>query len=226
MSACREVIKRTGNTVYVNFAQDVIEAYRDEKFRFGKQGWRWPTTPDSLFEIRDSGDLYKNYLGLFYASMGLLTDEPPALDLPTFEPMESVPIIQPMARSAENPPTPYVQMLVNIFYHMTGEKLCVVGAPNCPHFLQNVRYEFLDWGISKVMKVVANSSFVITCRSLTAHLAAGYHKPTFLWYPNDGKEWHMNYPNWNCSKGTFYEGVNASIQRLIEAVIDWKRPKL
>lgn len=213
IAAAREFARRTGNIACVNFGRDLVEAYGDDNLRYGGEGVKMPVAVDRLYDTTEQ--IYKNYMGMFYASMGILRDdEIPRLELPPFEKTESIAIIQPFSISGISAPVEYVQSIVDTFKSHTGKELYVVGSPETPKILKNVNYELLRWGIVDVMKIVASSSFVLTIRSLTAHLAAGFQKPTFIWCPPDGKNWHLNYPDWECNAGIYNEGTESVVSRL------------
>lgn len=216
-SCCRTFIKTTGYTVYVPAYEDVVKAYKDERFRFGYEGVYFVV---SAFNHRGKQPLgYYNYLGTFLAAMGLLNEPYPNLDLPTFEiPVgtERKALIQPFSNFAENPPLEYIQGMVDTFIEQTGMKLYAIGKPDTPQTLRGVDYSLLKDGIAHMMKLVQNASFVLTPRSMTAHLAAGYKTPTFVWCPSDGENWHLDYKNWTNKRFEFKKGFDSSRHELVE----------
>lgn len=196
LSACREFTRRTGNPVYTDTLPDVIASYLDPNLRFGKTGVRFMVSPKETHRIKEPGD-YVNYYGTYLAAMGLLKKgDDPKLELPKFEPMESYAIIQPFSVYAQNPSTEYLQAVVDGFQALTGVTVYVVGKMDTPRVLKNVNYDLLADGITNLMKIVQSASFVMSPRSLVAHLAAGYSRPSFVWVPEDGENWHLNYSDW------------------------------
>lgn len=216
LSACRTFVKTTGHITYVDIHPDVVEAYKDDKLRFGSFGVRFVIHPSYHHRDRHPGQCH-NYLGTFLASMGLLRDECPALDLPVFETFkEKRALIQPFSGFAKNPPLEYIQKMVDTFSEQTGMQLYAIGAENTPHNLKNVDYSLLKNGIAEVMRLVQDASFVLSPRSLSAHLAAGYHVPSFVWCPDDGENWHLNYPNWINKRVRFQKGTEYSEKCLVD----------
>lgn len=47
-----------------------------------------------------------------------------------------------------------------------------------------------------MLKIIRHAALVLTPRSASAHIAAGYGVKTVVWVPNDGENWHLDYPNW------------------------------
>lgn len=196
LSACREFARRTGNPVYTDQMPDVVETYRDPNLRVGTQGVRFSISPQKAHRIKEAGD-YGNYYGTYLASMGLLRKgDFPTLDLPVMEKMESYAVIQPISVFAKNPSLGYLQALVDNFRKMTGKEVYVIGKKDTPRTLKDVHYDLLQDSIVNIMKVIQSASFVMAPRSLSAHLAAGYGRPAFIWVQDDGENWHLNYNGW------------------------------
>jgi hypothetical protein len=168
---------------------------------------------------------YGNYYGTFLAAMGIHPGVLPKLELPTFQSMASYSVIQPFSQFAENPPLWYIQGLVDIYEELTGEELYAVGLPNTPKTLKRVKYDLLSEDLSFLMRVIQNSKFVLTPRSLAAHVAAGYGKPSFVWVPDDGESWHLDYPDWPRRMILFQEGLREAKLKLKELVSVTTGPK-
>ena len=206
MSACREFMRRTGNTVYTDNIPDVIAAYQDPNFLFGTKGVKFQLHMTDSHREKKPGD-YVNYYGTFLAAMGLLRKgDVPKLELPKFEPEESRVLIQPISVFAKNPTLSYVQGMVDKFISLTGKKVYVVGRSDTPRVLKNVEYDLLEDGLTNLMRHVKSAEFVLSPRSLLAHLAAGYGTPSFVWEPEDGENWHLDYPDWVRIIHPFAEG--------------------
>lgn len=206
-SACREFARRTGNTVFTNNMCDVIESYHDSSLRYGTTGVRMPVYIKDTHRAKEPG-FYKNYYGTYLAALGLLRKgDDPELDLPQLEEMEPYVVIQPYSNFAKNPNINYVQELVDTFRSLTGMEVYVIGKESTHRFLKNVRYDLLKDSIVHLMRVVQNARFVMTPRSCSAHLAAGYHKPSFVWMPNDGENWHLDYSRWPHVRHSWQDGI-------------------
>jgi hypothetical protein len=55
---------------------------------------------------------------------------------------------------------------------------------------------------------------VLTPRSASAHVAAGYKKPAFVWVPDDGENWHLDYPEWPHGRARILEGVGSAVEKM------------
>ena len=206
LSACREFIRRTGHTVYTDSMPDVVAAYNDPKLLYGKKGLKFTLTVNDSHREKEPGD-YINYYGTFLAAMGLICKgDVPKLELPKFDPVKPRVLIQQASLYAENPSSHYVQWLVDKFIKATGKKVYAVGKASTPKVLKHVDYSLLQDGVTNIMRLVQSAEFVMTPRSLTAHLAAGYGRPSFVWVPGDGENWHLDYPDWPRILHPFAEG--------------------
>ena len=216
-SCCQTFIRATGHTVYVADHEDLVKAYNDDRFRYGNDGVYFVV---SAFNHRGKESLgHYNYLGTYMSAMGLLREPYPSLNLPTFDissGVERKALIQPFSSFAENPPLEYVQGLVDTFIEHTGMKLYVVGRSDTPRTLKGVDYSLLKDSISNTMEMVQNAVCVLTPRSLTAHLAAGYKVPCFVWCPSDGENWHLDYKNWLNKRIEFKQGLSRLKHELVE----------
>jgi ADP-heptose:LPS heptosyltransferase len=154
-------------------------------------------------------DYYGNYYGTYLASMGLYDGTPARPVLPVFEKMSSLCVIQPFSNYARNPPVAYIQAVVDIFRELSGEEVYVIGLPTTERILKNVRYDLLATSLPRLMQIVQNARIVLTPRSLSAHVAAGYGTPSVVWCPNDKENWHLDYPNWSRETRLYEDGVDA-----------------
>jgi len=218
LSACRDFARKTGSTVFVNEFEDVVEAYCDKDYlRFGKDGM-WFCVYACKDHRNKKPEQYGNYYGTFLSAMGIHPGGYPKLDLPVFPRMDSYSVIQPFSQFAENPPLWYIQGIVDIFKDTTGEELYAIGLPNTPKNLNGVRYDLLSRDLSYLMQVIQNSKFVMTPRSLSAHVAAGYDRPSFVWCPDDGENWHLDYPDWRHKVVLFQDGLREAKNGLMDII--------
>ncbi len=221
LSACREHIRRTGNTICVDEFGDVVKAYHDPKFLVGGDGVWWSIPAFSICAAHrikdtktDAWKKYHNIYGTFLGGMGLLTEECPLLDFPRFDNCEPKVVIQPFSRFAKNPPLDYLQFIVDCFHEMTDLQIYAIGHANTPQNLRGVNYSLLETSVPRIMQIVQHSIFVLSPRSLAANIAAAYNKPAFVWAPNDGENWHLNYEGWD--KHLYIFEKNHSVKEEIE----------
>jgi ADP-heptose:LPS heptosyltransferase len=92
----------------------------------------------------------------------------------------------------------------------------VIGKATTPRILKNVKYDLVCDGLTNIMEIIQNAAFVMTPRSLCAHLAGGYKKKAFVWVPNDGENWHLNYPGWDHVCQRWEAGITPAKERLHE----------
>ena len=201
LSAAIEFAEKTSSIVYVDFFKDVVEAYNHPRLKFGNKGETLHVFAAHKHRNKVPG-LFVNILGTYYAEFGLPIDDP-VLRLPSFDPVESRALIQPISRFAENPPDGYVQRLADEFIRQTGMTLYAVGHPSTPQTLRNVDYSLLKADVPFLMQQIQYAKCVLTPRSLSANLAAGYGRPAFMWSPKDGEDWHLNYSTWKGTRVNF-----------------------
>ncbi len=196
ISAAREYARRHPmDEVCVANLDDVVSLYRDGLIKPGRGGRRVAINAEhreKYFSVR------RNYLGTFLWEIVPQIKHPLNLDLPKFPELskDRIAIIQPRSRFAENPPVSYVQGLVNEFLKCGGTRLFAVGDLSTPRDLEGVDYSLLCDSVPELLRNVSRAYAVLTPRSATAHAAAAYGIPTFAWVPDDGENWHLDYPNW------------------------------
>lgn len=220
VAACREFAKRTGNTVYYDNLPDVIAAYQDPMVKYGRKGVSFISNPVPAHRQKEPGGCV-NYYGTYLASLGLLEKGvEPELILPVFGKINSYVVIQPYSNFARNPTTEYVQGLIDTFRGLTGMDVYVIGKATTPRNLKNVRYDLLGDGLTNIMEIIQNATFVMCPRSLCAHLAAGYKKKAFVWVPDDGENWHLDYAGWEHMRQRWVEGIDAAKSNLQNFLIN------
>jgi hypothetical protein len=72
-----------------------------------------------------------------------------------------------------------------------------------------------------MLRVIQHAALVLTPRSASAHIAAAYQIPAFLWLPHDGENWHLDYPHWitrRVSIDDHWEMIGASLRSFIRAL--------
>lgn len=173
-----------------------------------------------------------NYLGTYLAALGLPPqDGPPDFELPPLEPPRGlVPgayvAVQPLAFSARNPGDPirYVERLVAVArQELPGWPVVALGDPRTT--IRAVRGLDLAWlgGPEELLRVVGHAGLVLTPRSATAHVAAGHGVPAFVWVPEDGEDWHLDYPYWPHTRVPVDLDPKEAEARLAAFAIDLRR---
>jgi hypothetical protein len=200
ISACREFIEKTGNTIYMDEYPDVVSAYNHPLFKVGSSGVQWPISVEihRAHRIKENTGLWKPYQNIYgcaLAAMGLLRGNTPTLKLPSFPAIESRIVMQPFSRFAQNPHVEFLQEVANQCRAVFRRPVCIIGKENTPRLLKGVEYCLSD-KLSDLMRMVQHAALVLTPRSLCANVAAAYHVPAFVWAPDDGENWHLNYPDW------------------------------
>ena len=212
LSAAIEFAEKVDGIVYVNFFKDVVDAYNHPRLKYGDRGVEIHVMAAHSHRNK-TPCLFVNLLGTYYAEFGLPIVEP-ELRLPQFEKCESRALIQPVSRFAQNPPGRYVQGIVNAFVTRSGRKLYAIGNKETSRNLENVDYSLLKDDIPFMMRQIQNASCVLTPRSLSANLAAGYHVPAFMWSPDDGEDWHIEYKGWRGVKCNFGKTPDKTLEHL------------
>lgn len=222
IAAARMYGLKHGCKVYVHAYPEVQKAYGD----YEKWGSEAPIPGARDVQVHaavvprhrvknDSPDF--NYYGTFLAALGI-----PAKDnyechmqLPELPPPKglkphSYVALQPYSTFARNPEPrdPWVQAAIDTvaglrrkytvdpeWSHEAGKHIVCVGAPNTRKDLKGLDYNYLG-GPLELLAVVQHADYVLTPRSVTAHVAAAYSVESFVWLPGDGEDWHLRYPRW------------------------------
>ena len=193
LSACLEYSKKSGIPVCVDILPDVVFQYNDPMLEY------WCFGDKIVLDLWDSHrnkNGCRNYYDTFLKGLGIEVEDP-KLILPKFEKQDSRILIQPYSVYAQNPSMGYIQGLVDAVIEWTGQEVWVIGGNLTPRFLERVRYDLVGDGVTKMMGLIQNASLVLTPRSAIAHIAAWYGIPSFVWVPEDGENWHLDYSGWD-----------------------------
>lgn len=169
----------------------------------------------------------RNYAGTFLSAMGVAIDEPPEMELPRLAPAPrlapgSYIVLQPRSGAAQNPDRweQFVQAMIDVCRAcVPGFPIVCAGHPNTTRAVSGVDYDYLSNPLS-MLRLIQYAALVLTPRSASAHIAAAYHVPAFLWLPHDGENWHLDYPNWTtCRVGidADSESVKASLRSFLRS---------
>lgn len=203
IGAARIYAKRhTDQRVHVNVLPNVINAYGDGLLTF-------TSNPAGMRRIDfqcvnrhrvKNASPDKTYVGTYLAALG-----EPVTDAPAFEPPRLPSksggryiALQPystFARNAANR-TGFVQALIDECHRiLPNVPIYCIGRPDTPRDLKDIDYSRLGYDVDG-LRLIEHAWFVLTPRSASSHIAAGYRKPTFLWLCGDGEDWHLDYPCW------------------------------
>lgn len=214
LSAAREFARRNPNlSVYYNTLPKIVAAYGDELLKLGTGAYPLPENYALFHREKDSSPA-ANYLGCYYLGLGINFYSSPKLELPAVPPCvglmpDSYIALQPTANWA----TPNISLddlkrviqdaplpVVLTGNYITNNSTDNVSDEDKLRFNQ----ELVTAGANasyigdemNMLKLIRHAALVLTPRSASAHIAAGYGVKTVVWVPNDGENWHLDYPNW------------------------------
>ena len=209
LTAAREFARRNLDCrVHVEALSDVVNAYGDQLIFIGSSGRRIDCLPAQLQRLKDAGP-YWNYLGTFLFQLGIQCHEPPELELPVVSVPEGLRsreciAFQPYSNWAPNPSNgkEWLEELIAGCQEYRPEwPIIMVGSSETAKGL-NASYDYLG-GPLQMLRVISHAALVLTPRSASAHIAAGYRVPAAVWLPDDGENWHLNYPHWSHRRALF-----------------------
>lgn len=197
LSTAREYARRNPG-LKVHFCQlpEVVEAFGDALLSSSDRGIAVPNNSD-FFHREKHNSIAGNYLGCYYLGFGLEFHTPPALELPKLPQPCGLTngqyvVLQPTANWAQpNLSVAQLQTLIDA----SPLPVIVAGRRDTPRELHGVSYDHLGSELD-MLKLVQHARLVITPRSATIHIAAAYRVPAVAWLPDDGENWHLDYPDW------------------------------
>lgn len=214
LSAAREFARRNPNlTVYYNSLSSIVRAYNDHLIHLGSGAYPLPENY-ALFHREKESSPAGNYLGSYYLGLGMDFDELPKIDLPDMPLLPGLVsgkyiALQPTANWAQPNLTP--AQLRNIIQHcplpvvLTGSYIPVNARANISdeveigckdkNNLLGADSSYLGDEIT-MLSIIRHAALVLTPRSASAHIAAGYGIKSVVWVPSDGENWHLDYPEW------------------------------
>lgn len=187
--------------VHFNRIPSILRSYRDKLVTTGG---------GQIIDISQHGVPYffneettsfaMNYLGCYYLSLGMDFDNPPELELPSFLPPKGLSpgryiVIQPRAASEWGGVPLSVRTLQNIVNNCPLPVVCV-GKRGTDLMLQNMDCSYMGNELS-LLQLIQHCALVIAPRSVSAHIAAGYHRPAVIIVPDDAFNWHLDYSHWH-----------------------------
>lgn len=204
--------------VVVTNLPEIVGAYGDSVLGTGEAADRIPCNPEGRHRVRrESPDF--NYLGTYIAELGLPLGEPPAIELPKLSPPpgllpQAYISLQPYSGFAPSLHRNTLQFFVDVCRQVCPEwPVVATGSLRTPRDLRDVDYRYLGTPAS-VLRTIQHAAVVVTPRSASAHIAAAYRVPAFVWIPDDGENWHLDYPDWPHGRVPLEDSPNTVADRL------------
>lgn len=223
MVAAREFARRNpGLRVFFNTLPSVVSAYSDGLLHLGANTYPLPENYALFHREKDSSPA-GNYLGCYYLGLGMAFNDNPTIDLPEVPPLDGLKsgayiALQPTANWAK-PNFPFDDLIRII----KSSPLPVVLTGT--YFTKNstdivtdeersrIENALISAGASasfigdemNMLRIIRHAALVVTPRSASAHIAAGYGVKTVVWVPSDGENWHLDYPGWRHARVSVYQ---------------------
>lgn len=209
--------------VHVNVLQKVVAAYGDSLLGISTEGNSIQVDIEGRHRRKhESPD--KTYVGTYFSALGLpvtsaLAPELPAV--PAFANLKDYVALQPYSTFARNP-SDYRKFVQHLIYGIKQAQptlpIICVGHAGTSQDWDGLDYKYLGDELA-VLRVIRHAKKVFTPRSASAHIAAGYRVPAFLWLCGDGEDWHLDYPNWDTKRVT----VDIAPREVEKIVFNWMR---
>ncbi|WP_146207971.1 glycosyltransferase family 9 protein [Azospirillum sp. TSH64] len=213
LSTAREFSRRFPmHRVHFRYLKDIATAYSDTLLIHGHNGLVIPEN-SSLFHRQKDTSPAGNYLGCYYLGIGLDFDALPNLDLPLVPPLPGLEpgryaVLQTAANWARpNLSNSALQQIID----QCPLPVVLVGKPDQSIALQRV----IPLGMGDEMtmlRAVRHARLVMAPRSASAHIASAYRVPSVIWVPDDGENWHLDYPGWP------HTCIRAASEQVVEQV--------
>lgn len=212
LAATREYAKlHQDKRVLFSSIPDVVKAYGDDVVGLG-HGNGINIYPDTSRREK------LNYLGLFLAALGMNVESKPRLDLPSVKHPEGLEggylAFQPYSIYAKNPEKDFIQAMID--EARKKYRVIAVGSSSTPMDLDHVDYSFLSDSPVQMLGLIRHAAMVLSPRSASAHMAAGYMVKSFIWVPSDDQNWHLDYAFWNARKVRIQDGAKRARAELVE----------
>lgn len=234
MAAAREFARRNPNlTIYFNTLSSIVRLYNDNLLHLGNSAYPLPENYGLFHREKDSSPA-GNYLGSYYLGLGMDFDELPKIELPEIPLLPGLTAgkyiaLQPTANWAQ--PNLTVEQLQDIIQCcplpvvLTGPYIPVNAKDqnngkinsgnNKRNSLVDANSSYLGDEIS-MLSIIRHAALVLSPRSASAHIAAGYGIKSVIWIPSDGENWHLDYPEWEHIRVSV--GRSDAVCRIIDGV--------
>lgn len=197
--------------VYVDCLEDVVAAYGDDLLTSvnslppGAKPRRIVAAATDRHRVKHASP-DRNYVGTYLASLGesVTAGGPgpychlPRLSTPPGLAHGRYIAFQPYSTFARNNADrdAYCQALLDACRAAFPDfPIYCIGRPDTRRDLKGLSYDYLGWPKDS-LALIQHAALVLTPRSASAHIAAAYRIPTFIWVPGDGEDWHLDYPDW------------------------------
>jgi hypothetical protein len=197
LSAAREFARRNPELeVQFQYLPEIVDAYDDDLVRPGNGGYIIPNYSEQFLSERDSS-IASNYQGGYYLGLALNFAVPPRPELPI---MPAVKGLQPrsyivLATGAEGlTSTLSLEQLNSLVQTAPLPVVCIGNATARPGIKGA---DYFNGPPLAMLRLIQHASVVLTSRTTPAHIAAAYEVPSVVWIPEDGYDWHIDYPAWN-----------------------------
>lgn len=186
--------------IHFNVIPEVVRAFGDDLVTTGKGQRIDIGRPGPMYFFWEAqGDIAGNYAGCYQLSLGMPFDKAPSLDLPRLPPKAGLTpqeyvVIQPRAEGIWGKPHLNALELQRIV-DACPLPVVLVGRPGSDTGLRGLDTSHTGSELD-MLQVIQHAALVLTPRSASAHVAAGYRVPAVVWVSDDGLDWHLNYPDW------------------------------
>jgi len=199
LSTARELARRNPKwQIQFQHIPEIVSAYEDDLVTSGSGGFQIPYQEPFFYRERDSS-IAANYLGCYYLNAGLFFSEAPSLELPK---LPAMPGLEPGSYIALQPAAGWARPNIGPrqledIVRSASMPVVVVGRQETPRNIKGAIYEYLGSPLD-MLRVIQHAAIMLAPRSASAHIASAYRTPSIIWVPDDGENWHLNYPGWQC----------------------------
>ena len=229
LTAAREFARRHPDIkILFNRIPKIVEAFGDNLVSPGKGIAISIAKPDSLFFWwEQKKNFAANYTDCYFLSLGLDSQSPPLPELPSLPPFEQLKgvkyiVLQPRAAGIfAMPHLPW-----SVLQHLIDASplpVFLAGRKGSGKGLLGIDTSFAGDELD-MLRLIQNAALILTPRSATAHIAAGYGIPSIVWLPDDHLNWHLDYPNWPVQ--TIPAASGNVEERLLDALSKFLGPEL
>lgn len=202
----------------------VLEAFGDDLVSPGVNA---PVLQEfsTCFHRERHSSIAMNYLGCYVLGLGLDFESRPALELPNLPPL---PNLEPGSYCVMQPHAGWARPNLRRRQLDRLAAACplpvfLAGKPDTGEGIPHASEAWLGDELT-MLRLIRHAGLVMAPRSATAHVAAGYRVPSIIWVPDDGENWHLDYPDWEHRTVFVQEkGVLQTILDHAQSLLDMSR---